>query len=63
MAAYAEVSENELHLTAQVGRIDGSELLTARATGPLSEAVPLGRAVAQDLIAQGAQQILMAYAE
>ena len=30
--------------------------------GPLSEAVPLGRAVAQDLIAQGAQQILMAYA-
>jgi hydroxymethylbilane synthase len=62
MAAYAEVSENKLHLTAQVGRIDGSELLTARATGPLSEAVPLGRAVAQDLIAQGAQQILMAYA-
>jgi hydroxymethylbilane synthase len=63
MAAYAEVSENELHLTAQVGRIDGSELLTARATGPLSEAVPLGRAVAQDLIAQGAQHILMTYAE
>jgi hydroxymethylbilane synthase len=63
MAAYAEVSKNELHLTAQVGRIDGSELLTARATGPLSEAVLLGRAVAQDLIAQGAQQILVAYAE
>ena len=63
MAAYAEVSKNELHLTAQVGRIDGSELLTARATGPLSEAVPLGQAVAKDLIAQGAQQILMAYAE
>ena len=38
------------------------KLLTARATGPLSEAVPLGRAVAQDLIAQGAQQILVAYA-
>ena len=62
MAAYAEVSENALHLTAQVGRTDGSELLTARATGALSEAVPLGQAVAQDLIAQGAQQILVAYA-
>ena len=62
MAAYAEVSDNALHLTAQVGRTDGSELLTARATGPLSKAVPLGQTVAQDLIAQGAQQILVAYA-
>ena len=63
MAAYAEVFENEIHLTAQVGRTDGSELLTAQARGPLSEAIQLGRTVAQDLIAQGAQQILMAYAE
>jgi len=63
MAAYAEVSKNELYLTAQVGRIDGSELLTSTATGPLSEAVLLGQAVAQDLIAQGAQRILVAYAE
>ncbi|GIT49492.1 MAG: hypothetical protein Ct9H300mP14_14200 [Gammaproteobacteria bacterium] len=41
MAAYAEVSKNKLHLTAQVGRIDGSELLTPKRQ-VLSEAVPLG---------------------
>lgn len=46
----------ELHLAARVYTPDGSAMLTAARTGP--DPQTLGRAVAQDLIAQGANDLL-----
>jgi hydroxymethylbilane synthase len=58
VAAYAELKEGVLDLRGLVGSVDGTQLLRARRQGPASEAVALGRAVAEDLIAQGASGIL-----
>lgn len=46
----------ELHLAARVYTPDGSAMLAAARTGPAPQT--LGRAVAQDLIAQGANDLL-----
>lgn len=59
IACFAELDENDtLQLRGLVGRPDGSLLLTAEGSAPAAEAESLGIAVAEDLLAQGAADIL-----
>lgn len=58
IACYAERADGEIWLRGMVGDPDGQRLLTAEARGPESEPEQLGVAVAEDLLRQGAQEIL-----
>jgi hydroxymethylbilane synthase len=58
-AQYDDAGEN-LWLRGLVGKPDGSLLLRAEATAPADQARSLGLAVAEDLLAQGAAEILAA---
>ena len=58
VAAYAEVLGQELTLRALVGRLDGSELLRAAATGHMTLAETLGATLGQQLLDRGADDIL-----
>ena len=60
IACYAELQEagSVLWLRGLVGRPDGSLLLRAEGHAPASEAAALGERVADDLLAQGAGEIL-----
>ena len=49
---------DELLLRGLVGRPDGSEILRAQARAPSGQAEQLGVSVAEDLLAQGAADIL-----
>ncbi len=63
IAGYAEYvagADGELWLRGLVGRPDGSEILRAEACGPDSDPQALGLAVAEDLLRQGAAEILAA---
>jgi hydroxymethylbilane synthase len=56
IAAYGEMREGELFLRGMVARIDGSHLFRAEAQGDDPEAV--GEHLAEDLLAQGADEVL-----
>ncbi|MBA6413284.1 hydroxymethylbilane synthase [Parahaliea sp. F7430] len=59
IACYAEFNQaGDLWLRGLVGQPDGSRLLRAEATAPASDAEALGISVAEDLLAQGAGEIL-----
>lgn len=58
LGAYAQLSQDRLHLTALVATLDGATLLRASASGLADEPQKLGEQVAADLIAQGAQAII-----
>jgi len=60
IACYAEFDDSgeNLWLRGLVGKPDGSLLLRAEATAPATEAEPLGVKVAEDLLNQGAAEIL-----
>jgi hydroxymethylbilane synthase len=62
VAAYAEVAEGdhgpELFLRASVTAIDGSDAVRGSITGPLPEAVALGRALATELLDRGAVELM-----
>ena len=58
IAGYATSSGDRISLEGRVGAIDGSQLLVARASG--QDADHLGVQVAEDLLAQGAGQLLSA---
>jgi hydroxymethylbilane synthase len=61
-AAYAEVAEGdrgpELFLRASVTAIDGSDAVRGSVTGPLPDAVALGRALATELLDRGAAELM-----
>ena len=63
IACYAERENGELWLRGLVGDPDGQCMLRAEARGPEAEPEALGIAVAEDLLAQGAQAILDAVYE
>jgi hydroxymethylbilane synthase len=64
IACFAELHEGRLALRGLVGEPDGSVLLRASAEGPAAAPEALGIAVAEDLLRQGAAQILArVYAE
>lgn len=58
IAAYAMLEGEQLWLRGLVGRPDGSQLLHAEARADYADAEALGRQVAEDLLAQGAEAIL-----
>jgi hydroxymethylbilane synthase len=60
LAAYAELSGNILNLKARVGNLDGTTLLKSEGTGESAHAESLGIKVAEDLLSQGADEILAA---
>lgn len=63
LGAYAERHGAELHMTGFVASIDGRELLREEARGAASAPEALGQALAQKLIARGADRILAALAD
>lgn len=63
LGAYAERHGAELHMTGFVASIDGRELLREEARGTVSAPEALGQALAQKLIARGADRILAALAD
>jgi hydroxymethylbilane synthase len=62
VAAYAEVAEGdagpELFLRASVTAIDGSDAVRGSISGPLPDAVALGRALATELLDRGAAELM-----
>jgi hydroxymethylbilane synthase len=60
IAAHASAADGRLDLIGVVARPDGSRLIRAHASGPSSHPEPLGLALAEDLLRQGARAILEA---
>lgn len=60
LAAFATLSEGELHLRAMVAMPDGSRIARAELRAPAADPEALGQAIAQMLRAQGADEILAA---
>jgi len=58
IAAYAIIQDKQLVLRGLVARTDGSEILQTKMQGDLSEPATLGERAADDLIQQGAEQII-----
>jgi len=58
IAGYALLENDQIWLRGLVGRPDGSEMLRAEITGNAADAEALGIAIAEDLLAQGADKIL-----
>ncbi len=58
IAGYAELQGDQLRLRGLVGEPDGSRVLRAELTGPAKDPVALGTRLAEDLLAQGAGEIL-----
>lgn len=58
IAAHAVLDDGTLHLAALVGRPDGSEIIRGQSSGPAREAEALGLALAEDLLARGADAVL-----
>ncbi len=58
IAAYAELSGEQIHLRALIGEPDGSVMLYAEKTGHIDDARAIGLTVADELLSQGAKAIL-----
>jgi hydroxymethylbilane synthase len=58
IAAHATPQNEELNLVGVVASLDGSALIRATASGPISDPEGLGARVAQDLLERGARSIL-----
>jgi len=60
IACFAELEGDQLWLRGLVGEVDGSRVLTTEIRGPRTQAENLGITAAEDLLAQGAGEILQA---
>lgn len=60
IAGFAEFSGEQIHMRGLVGRVDGSEILRSAIFGQPSEAENMGTALAEELLARGADVILEA---
>ncbi len=58
IAGFAEILGNQIFMRALVGSPDGSIIYRAEATSPIDQAEQLGMRIADDLLAQGAENIL-----
>lgn len=58
IGGYAVMRDNQLHLSALVGKTDGSKIIRASGTSAVENSQELGIRVAQSLLAQGADEIL-----
>jgi hydroxymethylbilane synthase len=60
LAAHAVDHDDGLRIVGMCGKPDGTTILRAERTGPVEHAARLGEHLAEDLLAQGADQILAA---
>jgi hydroxymethylbilane synthase len=60
IAAHAGVEDSHLQLQGLVANLAGTQVIRARAEGPASDPEALGAAVAEELLRQGAREILEA---
>lgn len=60
IAAFAQLKDEVLHIEGRVGEPNGKQLLIAHQQGSAEQAEELGVALAQDLLAQGAGELLQA---
>lgn len=58
VAAFAEMKDDKIRLRGLVARVDGTLLLRAEYSDKAENAESLGKTVAEDLLSQGAQEIL-----
>jgi hydroxymethylbilane synthase len=58
IGAYAAITGNAMHLSAVVLSLDGTRALRAESRGDMNDSRQLGTAAADDLLAQGAEEIL-----
>jgi hydroxymethylbilane synthase len=58
IGAYAEIENDTLWLRGLVGSLDGREIIRHQLRGPVAQAEQLGTALAEHLLAQGADRIL-----
>jgi hydroxymethylbilane synthase len=63
LAAYAQVEGGQLHLRASAGSVTLGRAVTGQASGPFDQAEALGRAVVDQMKAQGVEQLLAAASE
>jgi len=63
IAGHAVHRDGGLHLRGLVGMPDGSRVMRAERSGPVADAEQIGTAVADDLLAQGAGEVLAMLAE
>ena len=60
IASFAELDGEELYLRALVGNLEGTQIIRSEIRGERSQAEQLGLTVAEDLLSQGAEEILSA---
>ena len=60
IAAFAEIDGESLYLRALVGNLDGTQMVRSEIRGSVHQAEHLGLTVAEDLLSQGAGEILSA---
>jgi len=58
IGGYAVLNHDKIYMRGLVGEPDGSRIMRAEVSGPAEEAEALGIAVAEDLLGQGADQVL-----
>jgi len=58
VAGFATLADGQIHLRGLVGEPDGSRILRAEISGNVELAASLGKQLAEDLLAQGADEIL-----
>jgi len=58
IAGYAVLNDGAIYMRGLVGEPDGSRILRAEASGKVEDAVSIGKQLAEDLLSQGADQIL-----
>ncbi|RMG30259.1 MAG: hydroxymethylbilane synthase [Gammaproteobacteria bacterium] len=63
IGGHAVITERRLHLHGLVGHPDGTEIVRGTVSGPPEAAEALGRALAEDLLARGADRLLAALEE
>lgn len=63
IASFAVLENNELYLRALVGNLDGTQIIRSELRGDPHQAEQIGLSVAEDLLSQGAAEILSALAD
>jgi hydroxymethylbilane synthase len=59
IAGYAVMNHNRIYMRGLVGEVDGSRIMRSESSAPATEAEALGARLAEDLLGQGADQVLM----
>lgn len=63
IGGFAELEDGQIQMRGLVGNSDGSVILRAEASGPAQDAEDIGTTIAEDLLKQGADEILKALYE